>query len=148
MSAAVAQEESILEQIERCKLQINQYEAEIRKYQEELEAANQELDKFSDERQKYEVLSNIGEQLEKLNELGGSELFWSGLASENEIEGHLRQLNEKNEFFQRRIKKFTDQRTPDKILSTRSNKLPKGCEVLEVGVGSKFEDIYKKKYGK
>ena len=45
------------------------------------------------------------------------------------------------------IKTFTDQKTPDKILSTRSNKLPKGCEVLEVGVGSRFEELYKKKYG-
>jgi hypothetical protein len=45
------------------------------------------------------------------------------------------------------IKTFTDQKTPDRILSTRSNKLPKGCTVLEVGVGSVFEGIYKKKYG-
>ena len=45
------------------------------------------------------------------------------------------------------VKTFTDQATPDKILSTRSNKLPKDCEVLEVGVGSKFEALYKKKYG-
>jgi hypothetical protein len=45
------------------------------------------------------------------------------------------------------IKTFTDQKTPDKILSTRSNKLPKDCIVLEVGVGSAFENIYRKKYG-
>ena len=44
------------------------------------------------------------------------------------------------------IKTFTDQKTPDKILSTRSNKLPKDCVVLEVGVGSRFENIYKNKY--
>lgn len=45
------------------------------------------------------------------------------------------------------VKTFTDQRTPDLILSTRSNKLPKDCEVLEVGVGSRFEALYKQKYG-
>ena len=110
MSAAVAQEESILEQIERCQLQINQYEAEIRSYEAEIEAANLELENISDERQKYEVLTSISENLEKLNEIGGNELFWSGLASEGEIENHINQLREKAEFFHRRIKKFTDRR--------------------------------------
>ena len=110
MSAAVAQEESILEQIERCQLQIHQYEAEIRKYEAELESANQELENISDERQKYDLLASISENLSKLDELGGSELFWSGLAPESEIEGHLNQLQEKSEFFHRRIKKFIDRR--------------------------------------
>ncbi|WP_455375945.1 AgmX/PglI C-terminal domain-containing protein [Kaarinaea lacus] len=110
MSAAVAQEESILEQIDRCQLQINQCEAEIRKYEAELKAANQELENISDERQKYEILSNISENLEKLNEVGGNELFWTGLAAESEVENHLSQLREKAEFFNRRIKKFTDRR--------------------------------------
>jgi outer membrane biosynthesis protein TonB len=110
MSAAVAQEESILEQIDRCQLQINQCEAEIRKYEAELDAANQELENISDERQKYEILSNISENLEKLNEVGGNELFWTGLAAESEVENHLGQLREKAEFFSRRIKKFTDRR--------------------------------------
>lgn len=46
------------------------------------------------------------------------------------------------------IKKFIDQPSPDKIISSRSNKLPKGCEILDLGVGARFEDIYKKKYCK
>lgn len=46
------------------------------------------------------------------------------------------------------VKEFTDQRTPDKIISKRSNKLPKDSEILELGVGSKFYDHYIKKYGK
>jgi hypothetical protein len=45
-----------------------------------------------------------------------------------------------------KMKIFTDQRTPDKILSTRSNKLPKDCEVLDVGVGKCFIEDYKKKH--
>ncbi len=110
MSAAVAQEESIIEQIERCQHQIYQYEAEIRKYNSELESADQELENISDERQKYEVLTGVRENLEKLNEIGGNELFWSGLASENEIQNHLNRLRDQAEFFHRRIKKFTDRR--------------------------------------
>ena len=45
------------------------------------------------------------------------------------------------------IKEFTDQRTPDKIISKRSNKLPKGSEILEIGVGSMYYEKFKKKYG-
>ena len=44
------------------------------------------------------------------------------------------------------LKVFKDQRCPDRILSTRSPILPKDCEVLEVGVGTRFESIYKNKY--
>ena len=45
------------------------------------------------------------------------------------------------------IKTFTDQRSPDRLNSTRSNLLPKGCEVLDIGIGKVFEERYKKKYG-
>jgi len=44
------------------------------------------------------------------------------------------------------IKVFTDQRNPDRILSSRSKLLPKDCEILDVGVGSKFYEKYNNKY--
>jgi hypothetical protein len=44
------------------------------------------------------------------------------------------------------IETFTDQRTPDRILSTRSKILPKDCEILDLGVGKSFIETYKKKY--
>ena len=45
------------------------------------------------------------------------------------------------------VKTFTNQRSPDKLITKRSTRLPEGCEIVELGVGSKFEEIYKKKYG-
>ena len=45
------------------------------------------------------------------------------------------------------IKTFTDQRSPDRLNSKRSNLLPKDCEVLDIGIGKVFEERYKKKYG-
>lgn len=45
------------------------------------------------------------------------------------------------------IKTFTDLRTPDRLITKRSTLLPEGCEIVEIGVGSRFENIYKKKYG-
>lgn len=45
------------------------------------------------------------------------------------------------------IQTFTDLPCPDRLITNRSTKLPEGCEIVEMGVGSKFEEIYKKKYG-
>lgn len=45
------------------------------------------------------------------------------------------------------VKTFTDLRCPDPLLTTRSTKLPEGSEIIEIGVGSKFEERYKQKYG-
>lgn len=44
------------------------------------------------------------------------------------------------------LKVFTDLRCPDPLLTNRSNKLPEGCEILEIGVGAAFADKYKRKY--
>lgn len=44
------------------------------------------------------------------------------------------------------IKIFTDLRCPDPIITNRSRKLPEGAEILEIGVGTDFERIYKKKF--
>ena len=46
-----------------------------------------------------------------------------------------------------KIKIFTDLRTPDPIIAPRSKKyLPEVSEILEIGVGKVFEEVYKKKY--
>ena len=46
----------------------------------------------------------------------------------------------------RLVEEFTDLRSVDKIISPRSRVLPEGSTILEIGVGSKFKDIYIKKY--
>lgn len=45
------------------------------------------------------------------------------------------------------VKTFTNERCPDKLITNRSTRLPEGCEIVELGVGSRFEEVYKKKYG-
>ena len=45
------------------------------------------------------------------------------------------------------VKTFTDLRCPDPLITNRSTKLPEGSEILEIGVGSRFEERYKQKYG-
>jgi hypothetical protein len=44
------------------------------------------------------------------------------------------------------IETFADQRTPDRLLSTRTKLLPKDCEILDIGIGKSFIETYKKKY--
>ena len=44
------------------------------------------------------------------------------------------------------MKEFTELPCPDKLITNSSKLLPKGAEVLEIGVGSIFEQKYKKKY--
>ena len=44
------------------------------------------------------------------------------------------------------VKEFTDLRCPDPLITNRSNKLPKGCEILQIGVGSNFYNQYQAKY--
>jgi len=46
------------------------------------------------------------------------------------------------------VEQWTNQRCPDKLNSVRTKLLPKDCEILEMGVGSKFYNQYKKKYNK
>lgn len=47
------------------------------------------------------------------------------------------------------IKTFTDLLCPDKIIASRSKKyLPEGSEIIEIGVGQSFINLYEKKYGK
>ena len=44
------------------------------------------------------------------------------------------------------VKEFTDQRCPDKLITKRGTKLPENCEIVSIGVGSKFYKLYKRKY--
>jgi len=44
------------------------------------------------------------------------------------------------------VEEFIHERCPDTLITKASNKLPKDCEILEIGVGSKFYHKYKNKY--
>jgi len=44
------------------------------------------------------------------------------------------------------VTEFTDQRNPDRINAKRGKMLPEGSEIVEMGVGSKFYQLYKNKY--
>jgi len=48
--------------------------------------------------------------------------------------------------FKKYIKTFTDLKYVDPIISPRSKKLPANAVIVDIGVGSNFEQYYKKKH--
>ena len=146
MSIAVAyNKEDIDQQLERCRARINECQAEIKQFEDELVAVISELDNLSDERQKYEVLTGISENLEKLNEIGGNELFWSGLANNDEIDSHLNRLRDQAAFFERRIKKVTDRRD-DTQAEIRTRKYEIDYQLDEIDILKDQEEEAKHEY--
>lgn len=44
------------------------------------------------------------------------------------------------------VQEFIHLRCPDPLITNRSTKLPEGSEVLDIGVGSRYYQLFKKKY--
>lgn len=110
MSAVEKEQEDIYLQIDRCQAQIHRFQEDIQALKAELNNVNQQLTDFEDEQQKYELLSSISDNLEKLDEIGANHLFWDGLVEQEGVTDRLKQLRDKANFFERRIKKVTDKR--------------------------------------
>lgn len=108
MSTALAHDHDISQQIDEYYSKIDEYRSQLIEVNADISSINAELDSLADERQKYEILSGVCKNLEKLNEIGGNDLFWSGLASDDEIEAHLNRVRDQASFFERRINKVTD----------------------------------------
>ncbi|MGD8941594.1 MAG: hypothetical protein PVJ72_19605, partial [Gammaproteobacteria bacterium] len=79
MSAVAKEQEDIHLQIDHCQAQIHHYQDEIKHLGSDLHSVDDQLAEFADEQQRYELLTNISENLEKLDEIGANHLFWSGL---------------------------------------------------------------------
>lgn len=118
-TVAVQNEQDIYLQLDRCYARIGEHQDKIKHLEVELQSIEGELEGISDEQQKYELLSGICENLERLNEIGGNRLFWFDLIGDDQVESQLSRLRDQVSFFERRIKKFTDRR--DATLSEINN---------------------------
>jgi len=108
MNAIVSEKQDLSLQIVRCQGQVEIHQGEITALEAELRQVELQLAEFGDERRQYEILAAITDNLEQLAGVGGSALFWDGLAGESQVEDQLRRLRDKTSFFERRIKKVTD----------------------------------------
>ena len=118
-------------QIDDCRCEINRYERDIKRFEEELNSIELELDEFGNDRKKYEILSSICENLEQLNEIDGSSLFWDGLVDVDQVDSQFERLRDKAAFFERRISKVTSKRQ-DVITKLNHSKAQVGYFLEEI----------------
>ena len=144
MSIAVANdEEDIQFGIDSRRTQIGEYRSDIDRLKSELLPVDSQLESISGERAQYEVLTNLSENLDKLNEIGGNKLFWTGLVGDNQIENQLDKLRDQAEFFERRIKKITDARD---TIDAEINDKEEEIEYLEDEISVLIERQEESKY--
>ena len=86
MNTAVAEKELDLNQ------QIDAILEQIQELQEKLRQVDQNLESMAEDRAKYSLLSNIREQLQSLDELGGLDIFWGSGFSEEQAKQHINYL--------------------------------------------------------
>lgn len=111
MNTALAhKQEDFLSEIDRCQSQIAKYQEKIKQLENSLQSIEFGTEQFADERQKYQTLADIREHLEKLNEIGGNDLFWAGIVEQDQIDDQLKRLRDEVSFFERRTKKVADKR--------------------------------------
>jgi hypothetical protein len=85
------------------RLQLEQSRERLDGYVSELRTIDAELEGLATERLQYELLHEVCGGLEKLGQLGGTELFWGERASACEAEDHVRRIRTHVDEFQRRL---------------------------------------------
>jgi hypothetical protein len=83
--------------------QLEQSRERLDGFLRELRAIDDELEDLVTERRQYELLHEVCAGLEKLGQLGATELFWAGRAADREADDHLRQVRSRVDEFQRRL---------------------------------------------
>jgi outer membrane biosynthesis protein TonB len=90
--------------------QLDQAQARLDGLARELHAIDGEIGELSTERQQYDLLHEICGGLEKLNELGGSSLFWGDRPADGSGEFHLGAVRRRVDAFQQRLSDFESSR--------------------------------------
>lgn len=70
---------------------------------QDIAAVDEELDTFAGERVRHKLLEQACHALEELNQAGGADLFWDGLAAKGEWAGHLAHARSRTESVRARI---------------------------------------------
>jgi outer membrane biosynthesis protein TonB len=83
--------------------QLDQAQARLDGLARELHAIDGEIEELSTERQQYDLLHEICGGLEKLNELGGSSLFWGDRPTDGSGDLHLGTVRRRADAFQQRL---------------------------------------------
>ena len=73
--------------------QVEDAKNKILELEEELRLVDIEIDTIFTERQQYVLLSEINDRLEKLNAMGGADLFWGDGVDANKPGEHCNRIN-------------------------------------------------------
>ncbi len=98
------------QELESLNAQIEQLQLAVVKLEDEKRVVETKLDDFAIERQNIGLLEEACNALDKLNELGVAELFWSGLAASVDPQDHTSQVRERIETFSRQTRGLNDRR--------------------------------------
>lgn len=103
MSAELSrQEEAIRSELEHARVRLDGLASE-------LGAVDADLESLSDERRQIELVESVCASLEKLNELGGSDLFWQGFAGHS-VDAHISGVRGRVDEFRARFSQLEDRR--------------------------------------
>jgi len=78
--------------------------------EEELRVVDAELETFSSERQRFDALKNVLTALDKLGELKAEELFWAGLAEQQNAEVHIKRARNRVTLFEGDISEILEKK--------------------------------------
>ncbi|MEJ2033208.1 MAG: hypothetical protein P8Y63_09255, partial [Deltaproteobacteria bacterium] len=113
----------LAQELEPLKAQIEQTQGKLEVFEDELRAVEAELNEFSDDQQRFGLLRDVCDALDKLGELGASDLFWEAMpevknAAEPieklrgriaEFEGEIRGTQEKRESIRAQVDQCQDE---------------------------------------
>jgi hypothetical protein len=110
------------------RLQLEQSRERLDGYVRELHAIDAELEDLATERLQYELLHEVCGGLEKLSQLGATQLFWGKRAADFNTDDHVQRVRSCVDEFQRRLGETEGNRTAvlDKIRCEEAN-----SEILE-----------------
>lgn len=124
---------SLLEQeLEPLNAQIEETRAKIETLEDDLRVVEAELDTFSDDKQRFDILREVCEGLDKLDTLGAGELFWSGVAEAGAAAGHLEQVREQVARFEKEFQ----------IVERRRQGLSEQADRCQEALDYLFEEVH------
>ncbi len=85
------------------RVQLEQSRGRLDGFVRELRAIDAQLEDVATERSQYQALHEVCGGLEKLDQLGAAELFWSGRVANGEADEHLRLVRSRVDEFQQRL---------------------------------------------
>ena len=95
---------NLSQELDPLNTQIEQLQLKVVKLEDELRVIVAELESFAIDQQHFELLQEACNALDKLQELGASELFWTGLPDGADTAGHSARVRDRMAGFEEKIR--------------------------------------------